>query len=373
MIIDLFSGAGGLSYGFERAGFKIGLAVEKEKSFSESFMYNHPNCLCLNEDITKLECEHVAKNYIKNKKIDGIIGGPPCQGFSTVGNRKIDDPRNTLIYFFMQWVDYFKPNFYLMENVSGILSMAGGKVKKKIQEIYNEMGYSCIIKKLNAANYGVPQLRQRVFFIGSRDDSIKTFKIPKTNRKDIAQRTLFERHDLPRYLTVRDAISDILEMPPFTQDFENDLAKDYSLEPKTKYQEKMRKNSKALYEHFAPDHSRLVIERISHIKQGENHSSLPKKYQLSSGYPNIYGRLHLDNPADTITGNCGCVSAPGRFIHPIQDRAISVREAARLQSFPDIYRFFGNLSERYKQVGNAVPPLLSFAIAKVLHSQYVVV
>ncbi|MBY9012964.1 MAG: DNA cytosine methyltransferase, partial [Candidatus Lokiarchaeota archaeon] len=118
--------------------------------------------------------------------------------------------------------------------------------------------------------------------------------------------------------------------------------------------------------HVAPKHSDKVIERIAQIEQGKNHASLPKEYQLKGGYPNIYGRLHLNKPADTITGNCGCVSAPGRFIHPTQNRAISVREAARLQSFPDNYRFFGSMRDRYKQIGNAVPPLLAYAIAEAI-------
>ncbi|MHA2288928.1 MAG: DNA cytosine methyltransferase, partial [Promethearchaeota archaeon] len=132
------------------------------------------------------------------------------------------------------------------------------------------------------------------------------------------------------------------------------------------YQEFLRKKTDKFCDHIAPNHSQKVIERISHIKQGENHASLPKEYQLKGGYSNIYGRLDLKKPADTITGNCGCVSAPGRFIHPTQNRAISVREAARLQSFPDNYRFFGSMRDRYKQIGNAVPPLLAKAIAEAI-------
>ena len=141
---------------------------------------------------------------------------------------------------------------------------------------------------------------------------------------------------------------------------------EYDKPPKTNYQEYLRKNSVKLYDHIAPNHSDKVIERISHLEQGKNHASLPIEYQLKGGYPNIYGRLHLNKPADTITGNCGCVSAPGRFVHPTQNRAISVREAARLQSFPDEYRFIGSMRDMYKQVGNAVPPLLAHALAKAI-------
>ena len=165
-------------------------------------------------------------------------------------------------------------------------------------------------------------------------------------------------------MTVQDAISDILSVEPFTKKRTDDMIKKYSHQPKTRYQEYLRKESDKLYDHFAPNHSELVMKRISHINQGENHISLPKEYQLKGGYPNIYGRLDLNKPADTITGNCGCVSAPGRFIHPTKNRAISIREAARLQSFPDNYRFCGSMRDKYKQVGNAVPPLMAYAVAK---------
>ncbi|MFX0069693.1 MAG: DNA cytosine methyltransferase, partial [Candidatus Hermodarchaeota archaeon] len=253
-----------------------------------------------------------------------------------------------------------------MENVPGILSMGKGEVVKKVKKMYKDVGYVCRMERLLAAHYGVPQLRQRVFFIGTQDKKVKNLKIQKTHREDLKQTTLFEEDANHAYLKVKDAISDILDELPFTDDYSDDSTIPYSNPPQTKYQEYLRKDSNALYEHFAPSHGELVVKRISFIKQGENHESLPEEYKLKSGYPNIYGRLHLNRPADTITGNCGCVSAPGRFIHPTKHRAISVREAARFQSFPDHYRFFGNMTERYKQVGNAVPPLLAYAVAKAI-------
>ena len=325
--------------------------------------------MCLNEDITKLDCKEIEEKYIKGKEVEGIIGGPPCIGFSTVGNRKPDDPRNMLIFYFIKWVEYFKPSFYVMENVPGILSMAKGKVVEKVIKMYNEIGYDCEMKTLLSANYGVPQRRERVLFIGTKNGALKKLKIPKTNQKDSKQKQLFENDSLPSYLTVRDALSDILDIEPFTENYSDELVKEYIRPPDTKYQEYLRKNSNKIFDHFAPGHSELIIERISHIEQGGNHASLPEKYQLIGGYPNIYGRLHLDKPADTITGNCGCVSAPGKFIHPIQNRAISIREAARLQSFPDNYRFIGTMKDKYKQVGNAVPPLMAFAIAKSIRNR----
>ena len=327
-----------------------------EKNYFESYKFNHPKSLNLNEDITKLKCEKMDDTYIRGKQVEGIIGGPPCIGFSTVGNRRPDDPRNMLVFFFIKWVEHFKPSFFVMENVKGILTMGKGQVVEKIKKMYNDIGYKCKTQVLLAAEYGVPQLRERVFFIGTKDNRIQNLKIKKTNHEN----------SLPPFLKVKDAFSDMLDITPLNKSNRKKLELDYNELPKTKYQEFLRKNSDKLYDHVAPDHSEKVIERIAHIEQGQNHASLPKRFQLKGGYPNIYGRLHLDKPADTITGNCGCVSAPGRFIHPTQDRAISIREAARLQSFPDDYWFFGSMRDRYKQIGNAVPPLLAKAIAKAI-------
>lgn len=331
------------------ANFDVKYAIEVRKNYIETYKRNNPECVCLNKDVALFPREIFKKEFLNNKKVVGIIGGPPCKGFSSVGNRKMRDPRNMLIYYFINWVDYLKPKFYVMENVPGILSMDKGRVVGKVKCMYNQIGYSCDMHVLLAADYGVPQIRKRVFFIGS-NLSIKKIKIVSERQQP--------------FLTVSDALSDIIDVPPLTSRRTDNAALDYSTAPKTKYQEYLRKNSEKLYDHYAPNHSELVKKRISLIKPGDNHSSLPKEYQLNSGYPNIYGRLELNNPSDTITANCGCVSAPGRFIHPVHDRAISVREAARLQSFPDNYRFSGNLNERYKQVGNAVPPLMAYAIAK---------
>lgn len=360
ILLDLFSGAGGLSYGFELANFKIDIAIELEKNYFESYKFNHPETLTLNEDITTLDCREMDDTYIKGEKVNGIIGGPPCKGFSSVGNRRPDDPRNMLVFFFIKWVEYFKPRFFVMENVKGILTMGKGNVVEKIKQMYHEIGYKCKLRVLLASEYGVPQLRERVFFIGTEDNSIEKIIIKKTHQNEGQKKN---SDILPPFLKVKDALSDILHTTPSNKNRSKIKVKDYDVPPKTKYQAYLRKDSDKLYDHIAPNHSLKVIERISHIEQGNNHASLPKKYQLKGGYPNIYGRLHLDNSADTITGNCGCVSAPGRFIHPTQNRAISVREAARLQSFPDNYRYFGSMRDMYRQVGNAVPPLLAKAIA----------
>ncbi len=350
-LIDLFSGAGGLSLGFKLEGFKIVLSVEKEKTYQDTYKLNNPECTCLNEDITKLNIEKMCSTYLANSSVTGIIGGPPCQGYSSVGNRNKKDPRNTLVYYFIKWVEAIKPRFFVMENVPGILTMDEGKVVKKIKQLYDNIGYECHVRLLLATDYGIPQVRKRVFFIGFKEKKA----IPKYFKSDNV--------DL---LTVRDALSDILEIEPITGRKSNITNFNYNLQPQTPYQHYLRKGSLVLSDHHAPNHGYYVKKRISFIKPGENHKDLPDDYKLTSGYSNIYGRLHLDKPADTITANCGCVSAPGRFIHPTQDRAISVREAARLQSFPDTYIFKGGLNQKYKQIGNAVPPLLARQVAKII-------
>lgn len=340
-VIDLFSGAGGLSLGFEMAEFDVFLSVEFNKSYHKSYKFNHEKTKCLNEDITKIKFSEIDDG----KTVDGIIGGPPCQGFSTLGCRNKEDYRNTLSYYFASWIDHFRPKFFVMENVLGILSMDEGKVVENIKTKFKEIGYSVVIKKLLAADYGVPQLRTRIFFVGSSDESILGLEVEKTHEK---------------YLTVNDAFSDILDVIPCKcrETF-------YLRPPENEYQEYLRKGSEYLFEHIVPNHNKMVLKRLSLLKQGENVTNLPEQYKIK-GFPNVYGRLHLDEQATTITGNCGNVGSNGNFIHPIRDSAISVREAARLQSFPDRYRFFGTLYECYKQVGNAVPPLLGLAVAKAI-------
>ncbi|MBD3253971.1 MAG: DNA (cytosine-5-)-methyltransferase [Candidatus Lokiarchaeota archaeon] len=371
ILIDLFAGAGGLSYGFKLAGFNVELAIELENNYCKTYEINHPDSVVLSDNIRNLNPTLTVKALLNEIKIKGIIGGPPCMGFSTVGNRQLDDPRNSLIFEFIKWVKMLKPYFFLMENVNGILSMAGGSIIEEIQEAYKKINYSCVVKKLLAADFGVPQLRERIFFIGLnknlhqdkidfKGSNCSYFKDFYKKKKDNTSEFNYN------YYTVRDAISDILNISPIVnyRKRNENITLEYPNPSQNEYQDYLRKKSKKIQDHIAPNHSKKVKERISQISQGENHSSLPEKFKIRGGYPNIYGRLDLDNPADTITGNCGCVSAPGRFIHPTQNRAISVREAARFQSFPDHYRFIGSMKEKYKQIGNAVPPLLAYAIAE---------
>ncbi|MFA6190632.1 MAG: DNA cytosine methyltransferase [Candidatus Staskawiczbacteria bacterium] len=343
-VIDLFCGCGGLSEGFEDAGFNIICGNDVDKNMIESFRLNHPNAKSIIGDITKILSDDLLNNNNK-EEIILIIGGPPCQGFSTVGNRKEEDPRNKLFYEFVRVVRDIKPKMFVMENVTGILTMQNGNVKETIKEEFEKLGYKVNIQVLNAEEFGVPQKRRRVFFVGNLFK--KDFKFPDTEFDGIKK----------PFRTVWEAIGDLPQIEA------RESANNYTEEPKTDFQKYLRNGQKELLYHNSPNHSEIMINRMKHIGQGQNHSNLPKELKLNSGYPNIYGRLIANEPADTITGNCGCISAPGRFIHPFNHRAITVREASRLQSFRDSKRFVGNQNSKYKQVGNAVPPLLAKALA----------
>lgn len=345
-VIDLFCGAGGLSEGFEDAGFNIVAGNDVDKNMIASFKLNHPNAKAIAGDISQIDVDKLLSEIGKTKEdIDLVIGGPPCQGFSTVGNRKEDDPRNRLFYEFVRFVREIKPKMFVMENVTGILTMKGGEVKKIIKGEFEKLGYKVKIQILKAEEYGVPQKRRRVFFVGNRFG--REFEFPKPEFDGINK----------KFRTVWEAIGDLPDLEIRQE------KKDYDKEPQTEFQKFLRNEQKNLEEHKAPNHSEIMIERMKNIKQGQNHSNLPENLKLGSGYPNIYGRLIADEPSDTITGNCGCVSAPGRFIHPFKHRAISVREGARLQSFRDSKKFIGSQNSKYKQVGNSVPPILAKALA----------
>jgi len=356
-VVDLFCGCGGLSEGFEDAGFNVVAGNDLDKNMIESFKLNHPKANAIIGDINKITSEHLLRDN-KKEEITLVIGGPPCQGFSTVGDRKEDDPRNKLFYEFVRVVREIKPKMFVMENVPGLLTMQEGEVKEIIKKEFEKLSYRVNVQILKAEEFGVPQKRRRVFFVGNLFG--RNFDFPKpTHRsgyKDLNQKKL-TLDCIKNATTVWEAISDLPEINS------NQEAKNYDKEPRNDFQKFLRNGEKVLKEHKAPGHSEIMIERMKHIQQGQNHSNLPQNLKLKSGYPNIYGRLIANEPADTITGNCGCISAPGRFIHPFSHRAITIREAARLQSFRDSKKFCGNQNSKYKQVGNAVPPLLAKALA----------
>jgi len=364
-VVDLFCGAGGFSQGFENF-FEIALANDIEKDMIKTFQENHPNTLALAEDIKKVDFLNLLKKEkLETSEIKGVIGGPPCQGFSLVGNRIIDDPRNKLFKEFVKIVFMVKPAFFLMENVKGMLSAKNGIGEPVVEEIkkdFEDVGYKVSYSLLNALNYGVPQKRERLFFLGYKKELNLVPSFPEATHKGNGINITLANLSAP--LTVKDAISDLPELGDSLTSTEK-----YTIPEQNDYQKKMREGSNKIHNHTAPNHKEYMLERIKRVPEGGNHLDLPEEYKLKSGYPNIYGRLSWNKHADTITANCGCVSAPGRFIHPKQHRAITVREAARLQSFKDKFVFYGSKNSQYKQAGNAVPPLLSEALAKKIYEQ----
>lgn len=343
-VMDLFAGVGGLSYGLLLTGkFEVPIAIEFEKSIADSFAKNHPETNVLCEDITKINLE---KDLAKYKgKIDIIVGGPPCQGFSLKGKKLgLNDERNFLFKTYYEFVKYFKPTYFIIENVPGILTEEKGYFKKEIIRLFTELGYSLDMDVVNAANYGVPQSRRRAIIIGKQGNIVKVSELKKK-----------------KAVTSWEAISDL----DYLNSGEGNFESEYKFTPKTEYQEMMRKNSKKLYNHQATNHSDIALERLRLIKPECGKECLPEHHLTRSIFGETWGRLIKDKPSPTIITRFDTPSN-GRNSHPHLHRAITPREAARLQSFPDKFIFYGNKSSVIKQIGNAVPPLLGKALGELI-------
>ncbi|ATO43928.1 DNA cytosine methyltransferase [Loigolactobacillus coryniformis] len=338
-IIDLFSGVGGLSIGFRNAGYNVVLANEIDASIANSYQKNHPETKMINEDITKLD---IADTFAEYRDVGMIIGGPPCQGFSQKGKRlSLRDPRNYLFRYFFDVVKFVKPENFVIENVPNLLTAANGYFKNEIYELFESLGYEVISDVLNAKDYGVPQARRRAIIIGSLRKNV--LKFPKKQNE---------------MTTVWDAISDLA----FLESGEGEQVQEYKFIPQSKYQEMMRKHSTNLYNHVATKHSALAIERMMLVPENGGREDLPEEHLTKSIFSGTWGRMDKNSQSVTITTRFDTPSS-GRFTHPYLNRAITVREAARIQSFPDNMIFYGTKTSQMKQVGNAVPPLMAEAIA----------
>lgn len=376
-IVDLFSGAGGLTFGFKYRIRKdtfvknrqntILFANEYANQTAQAFHNNFPDIPLINDDIANITIESITDMNVDLENIDLVIGGPPCQSYSTVGKRQYDK-RAKMYREYIRLLGILKPKMFIFENVTGLLSMKNDNDKPVLDDIKNmfadingdgQLSYAIKQKVLNAKNYGVPQSRDRVFIVGIRQDlDIDCWEFPKEKYGD-------GRGKLP-YLTVEDAISDL----PYLN--EGETVNEYTLPPQNAYQALMRGNCVDLTDHFIGTYGDKIRTVIRNVVQGEgkkyfnnlvDEGLLDRKYYLTSGYNNTYGRLWWDRPSTTITNSFGTPSAL-RCIHPLQDRALSTREGARLQSFPDWFCFCGNKYEKNSQVGNAVPPLLAIELAK---------
>ncbi|MCH3962459.1 MAG: DNA cytosine methyltransferase [Solobacterium sp.] len=329
-LIDLFSGVGGLSLGFEQAGFTTVISNEYDKSIAAAYIKNRNKSNMLIEDITKLPIHKTFGLY--NGKVDLVIGGPPCQGYSQKGMRKtINDPRNYLFKYFVAVVKEVSPTYFVMENVPNLLTAENGYFKKELENMFLELGYTINAQILCAADYGVPQNRHRAFIIGKKGD--QKVEMPMKSKK----RT-----------TIWQAISDLA----YLNSGEGEDISDYRLEAKTTYQKLMRKNSKKLYNHVATHHSSIALERMAMIPPKGGKEFLPPEHHTKSIYSGTWERMDADDVSVTITTRFDTPSS-GKFTHPYLNRAITVREAARIQSFPDDFHFYGTKTSQMKQVGNA--------------------
>lgn len=336
-VIDLFCGCGGLSLGFEHAGYDVLIGVDVWKDALITYAANHKNSKTLQADLMNLSPTDVEK-AIGKKSVDVIIGGPPCQGFSIAGKRIIDDERNKLYKSFVRMVEYFKPKAFVMENVPNILSMGEGIIKESILKDFENLGYHVTTKVLLASNYGVPQNRRRAVFVGLLDGSFD-FNIPEVSH----------------VVSTREAISDLPE-----SSLEDGAS--YPVLAQTEYQSLMRANSTAVYNHKTTVHNDRTVQIISMVPDGGNYKDLPVELQCTRKVHIAWTRLNSSRPSITIdTGH-------RHHFHYEYNRIPTVRESARIQSFPDDFIFLGSATSQLKQVGNAVPALMAQAIAEYLKS-----
>lgn len=364
-ILDLFSGTGGFSHGFTSYSKKFNVvgAVELDTAAAQTTKMNHPDCLVINKDIRETK-PSVFKEHLNGQPIDLIIGGPPCQGFSSIRpfrSSSEEDPRNTLFEQFALYVNFFKPKYFVMENVVGLVTHNNGITLQIIEEVFLNLGYDCEWKILNAANYGVPQKRERFIMIGTLNGGTLSFPEPthSFNGKTIGikdkSKMVVEQGKLDKAVSVMEAISDL---PPLNS---GESIENYISPPLNEYQLERRKNTKDILNlHQATNHPPKMLEIIKYA--GDNISCIPS-HLITSGFSNCYSRLSPDEPGPTITVKF-VNPASSKCIHPYQDRALTPREGARIQSFDDDYKFAGSRVQIIKQIGNAVPPLLGKAIAK---------
>jgi DNA (cytosine-5)-methyltransferase 1 len=358
--IDLFAGAGGLSRGLENAGFNVLVANEVHPDPVKTYRANHPDTQVIDEDIREIESDEVLSVAEESAdrgidEVDLIAGGPPCQGFSTAGDKDEDDPRNNLYQDYARMVKEIQPKAFLMENVTGLETMYNGDAIEEVIELFDTLGYNYEYRTLNAINFGAPQLRKRVIFIGYRDGTTPSFPEPACAPK--SQLSGFTK---PEPSSISEAISDLRFLEP------GETAEEYELPPETPYQEVLRENANKLHNHVATNHSQRVIDRFEHFPQGGDKSDIPEEKRTKKDGRK---RWHPDKHSRAIT------SSPDDFIHYEKNRIPTVRETARIQTFPDDYEFKGQRTtgnwrrkheycSQTQQVGNAVPPWLGESVGR---------
>lgn len=379
-MIDLFAGAGGLSEGLQEAGFRSLYANELMPTYAATFAANHPDVVVESNDIREVDAADVRHRLgIERGQLSLVAGGPPCQGFSiNAPKRSSDDLRNHLFREYLRFVEEFQPHAVLIENVPGLVSFEGGSTLEAILESLRELGYAADVQILYAPLFGVPQTRWRTIIIGLRDSDEASFAFPTPIRSapmrinftsKFAGReivTMPRSVTLPPHTTVREAIGDL---PVLENGEAGDEIKEYATEATNDYQKMLRAGSNGVRNHHAARLGQINLERLRYIPPGGNWTDIPfdllpsgMKKARRSDHTKRYGRVNPDGLASTILTKCD--PHWGAYFHYDQNRAFTVREAARIQSFPDTYVFKGSRVEQYEQVGNAVPPLLAAAVGR---------
>ena len=333
-LFDLFCGAGGLSLGFERAGFNVVKAIDFDQYAVQTYNHNRDRIVAEEKNIIDIDDAYIRKLG----PIDGMIGGPPCQGFSTAGQRIIDDDRNKLYREYFRILKQVRPKFFVIENVTGLLTFGKGIVKNDIIKRADALGYKIFFKTLDTSKFGIPQIRLRVLFIGIRKELCKKdFVFPEGKCKPIS---------------IVDAIGDL----PFLEN-EEDKTK-YRFSPKNDYQKKMRIGAKKITNHDLSKHTEKTKRIIAKIPEGGSIMSLPESEREGRNYHALLRKMDRSKPSL-------CIDTGHRtYFHYEETRIPSTREVARLQSFPDCFEFLGPRNDQQRLVGNAVPPILAEVIAE---------
>lgn len=382
--IDLFAGAGGLSEGLTEAGFHSLFATEIVPVYARTYQLNHPNAKVMTADIRDLDANKIRKElHLKKGELDLIAGGPPCQGFSiNAPVRSTKDQRNHLFKEFLRFIEAFAPRAVLIENVPGLVSFEHGATLHAILEALSRLGYGADVRILGAAYYGVPQMRWRTIILGVRGKILPPEAFPdpvyhapiRPNFTTTFEGQMLVKLPAPetkaRFTTVKEAIGDL---PALKSGERGAQVKHYAHSPQNPYQQRARVGSAGIFNHEAPKLSKENLARLKFIKPGENWTAIPKRLlpkgmqrARKSDHTKRYGRVTPNGLASTILTKCD--PHWGAYFHYNQDRSFTVREAARLQSFPDHFVFTGTQVQQFAQVGNAVPPLLAEAVGRSLIS-----
>ncbi|MCP9223808.1 DNA cytosine methyltransferase [Erythrobacter sp. LQ02-29] len=366
MCIDLFAGAGGLSAGFQRRGFEVAAALESVSRFAQTHEQNFPQCKTITADASELPPDVFAERVSLPRRPEVIIGGPPCQTFSTIGRAKIrhvrgcdkSDPRNYMFQRYLDYVKYFEPEIFVMENVPQLKSRFGGVLFDRLIDLSSSFGYQVQFSVLNAADYGVPQNRKRLFIVGHKAGVKFSFPKPFVQGGQLVP----SQYDDSKVRTVGEALEDL----PLIYDGCRLGELPYSKEARTEFQFQVRSDRGVVGNNVCRVSNDRAKRVFKHMRQGDRYMDLdPEVRKILPFREDIFQdrlkRLREDEPSWTVLAHIGMDGY--MYIHPWEDRTLSVREAARLQSFHDDFTFVGNMREQYVQVGNAVPPLLASEIA----------